>query len=133
MKIVFDTNVLIAAFISHGASAELMEHAALHHEMIVSEYILDEFRHTLLRKFHVSSTDALEAYRLVQSRCLIVDPAPIPRGDCRDPKDLPILGTAVSGSCDCLVTGDQDLLILKRYRGIDIVIPIGFWQYEADR
>jgi predicted nucleic acid-binding protein len=47
----------------------------------------------------------------------------VPIGACRDPADAPVLGTAVSGRADLLVTGDADLLVLKRYRGIAIVSP----------
>ncbi len=39
MKIVLDTNVLIAAFISHGTCNELLEHCALNHEVILSPFI----------------------------------------------------------------------------------------------
>lgn len=44
MKIVLDTNVFIAAFISHGACHELLEHCAIRHEIILSPFIYDEFK-----------------------------------------------------------------------------------------
>ena len=34
---------------------------------------------------------------------------------CRDPDDDKLLETAVLGRADCIVTGDQDLLILGSY------------------
>jgi len=45
---------------------------------------------------------------------------------CRDPDDNKLLEIAVAGRADCLVTGDQDLLILDRFRGIPILTPTGF-------
>jgi putative PIN family toxin of toxin-antitoxin system len=40
---------------------------------------------------------------------------------CRDPKDDKFLNLASSGKANFIVTGDDDLLILKSYRGIQIL------------
>jgi uncharacterized protein len=40
---------------------------------------------------------------------------------CRDPNDDFLIETAVAGGADYLVTGDEDLLSLKEYRGVPIV------------
>ena len=45
---------------------------------------------------------------------------------CRDPDDDKLLEVAVIGRADCLVTGDQDLLILNPFQGIPILTPAGF-------
>ena len=42
---------------------------------------------------------------------------------CRDTDDDIVLGTAVAGTCDLIVTGDSDLLVL--YQNIPIVSPRG--------
>jgi uncharacterized protein len=42
---------------------------------------------------------------------------------CRDPKDDKFLGLAVAGAADAIVTGDDDLLVLHPFRGIEIVRP----------
>jgi predicted nucleic acid-binding protein len=47
-------------------------------------------------------------------------------GECRDPRDNKFLELAISGNADCIVTGDQDLLVLHPFRGISIVSPRGF-------
>ena len=41
--------------------------------------------------------------------------------ECRDPKDNQYLELAVNGQAECLITGDQDLLILNPFRGILIL------------
>nr|WP_242054306.1 putative toxin-antitoxin system toxin component, PIN family [Nostoc parmelioides] len=41
--------------------------------------------------------------------------------ECRDPKDNKYLELAVSGKAECIVTGDDDLLVLKPWRGIEIL------------
>lgn len=45
---------------------------------------------------------------------------------CRDPKDNKFLSLAVSGKATHLVTGDEDLLVLHPFRGIEIVSPAAF-------
>ncbi|WP_347566266.1 putative toxin-antitoxin system toxin component, PIN family [Scytonema sp. UIC 10036] len=39
----------------------------------------------------------------------------------RDPKDNKYLELAVSGQAECIVTGDDDLLVLNPFRGIEIL------------
>jgi putative PIN family toxin of toxin-antitoxin system len=131
MRLVLDTNVLVAAFISHGACHELLEHCVLHHEIVLSTAILDEFRRTLTRKFGFTSDEVGEAVRLLRSRAVLVQPAQPARRICRDADDDWVLATALSGDCRCLVTGDEDLLELREYQGISIVSPGAFWQFES--
>jgi putative PIN family toxin of toxin-antitoxin system len=50
---------------------------------------------------------------------------------CRDPKDDQFLDVAVNGKANVLMTGDQDLLVLRSFRGVEIVSPAQF--LDADR
>jgi uncharacterized protein len=45
---------------------------------------------------------------------------------CRDPDDDKLLEIAFVGRANCLVTGDQDLLVLDEYQGIPILTPARF-------
>ena len=45
---------------------------------------------------------------------------------CRDPDDDKILELAVNGHADYIVTGDDDLLVMNPFRGIEIVRPAEF-------
>ena len=45
---------------------------------------------------------------------------------CRDPEDDAILACALEARVDYLVTGDEDLLELKVFKGIRIVTPRDF-------
>ncbi len=130
MRIVFDTNVLIAAFISRGVCAELFEHCVRRHKIIASKFIFTEFSDRLTTKFKFSKHEVSEAVQLLLGRIVIVTPLNLERGVCRDPKDNLILGTALKAQCQCIISGDKDLLILKKYKGIDIISPQDFWKYE---
>lgn len=133
MRIVLDTNVLVAAFIAHGTCNELLEHCALRHIIVLSDYILDELRTVLSKKFGFNADECREVITLLRSRCILVQPTPLNGPCCSDPVDDPIIGTAVAGNCDCLVTGDKALQKLKAYDRVVIVFPGDFWRFEEGR
>ena len=130
MKVVLDTNVLIAAFITHGTCNELLEHCAVNHEVVVSHFILNELRDKLVHKFGFTEREADGVVQLLTSRCTVVTPLPLTEPICRDPDDDKIIGTALAGKCNCIVTGDRDLLDLRRVRGVQMVSPSDFWRFE---
>ncbi len=51
MKVVLDTNVLLAAFGRGGVCREVVEACLLVHRIQLSEFILSEFRRKLVEKF----------------------------------------------------------------------------------
>jgi predicted nucleic acid-binding protein len=79
----------------------------------------------------VTTTQADQSVRLLRTRLEVVEPVALRAQVCRDPDDDVVLGTAVAGRCDAIVTGDKDLLDLVRYRDIPIVSPRGFWSLES--
>jgi len=131
MRILLDTNVLIAAFISHGVCSELLEHCSRRHILITSQFILEEFRGKLLEKFGFSDSEAQAAVRLLLTRMEVVAPPPLPTPACRDADDDNVLAAAIAGACDCIVTGDKDLLDLRAFQAIQIASPGQFWRRET--
>jgi predicted nucleic acid-binding protein len=49
-------------------------------------------------------------------------------GTCRDPSDIPVLGTVLAAKANLLITVVRDLLILAEFRGIAMVKPGEFWR-----
>ena len=130
MRLVLDTNVLIAAFISHGVCSELLEHCVINHDVVLSKFILDELKTKLTTKFKFTTRDASSVVSLLKSRCSVVRTRTLPSPVSRDPDDDNIIATALSGACGCIITGDKDLLVLKKAGDILIVSPSHFWQIE---
>jgi putative PIN family toxin of toxin-antitoxin system len=133
MRLVLDANVLIAAFIARGVCAELLEHCVREHEPVTSEAVLEEVRRNLVEKVKVSAAQAEQTVRLLRTRFEVVEPVALEAQVCRDPDDDVVLGTAIAGRCEAIVTGDRDLLDLVTHREITIVSPRGFWSLESQR
>ncbi len=126
MKIVLDTNVVVAAFASRGLCEAIFELCLDSHDLVVSEHLLRESHRTLVKKVKVPKKGADEIISLLRDNAILVRPEKLPADACRDPDDVPILGLALAAGADCIVTGDKDLLVLKRFRSIPIRTPRDF-------
>jgi putative PIN family toxin of toxin-antitoxin system len=133
VRLVLDANVLIAAFVARGVCAELLEYCVREHEVVTSAAILEEVRRNLVDKVKVTGARADQTVRLLRTRLEVVVPVALESKLSRDPDDDLVLGTALAGRCDAIVTGDKDLLDLATHRGIAIVSPRGFWSFESQR
>jgi len=130
MKAVFDTNVVVAAFVSEGLCARLLTRASRRHfELCLCPVIIDETTKVLTKKIRLSIHEAREAISLlVQASTHGEPPGPVPavKDVCRDPGDDRILACALAHDADYLVTGDNDLLFLRTFRGVRIITPRDF-------
>lgn len=134
MKAVLDTNVLIAAFLTEGLCSGLMIRARKRaFSLVLCDDIISEFRGILRKKFKISPTDVSEISAIVSEAAseIIHDLSSAPN-ICRDPDDNIIIACAVDAHADYIVTGDEDLLILKRYKDIVIINPRNFEALFAD-
>lgn len=123
MRIYFDTNILFSAFVSHGVCAGLYEECLQRATLVVSDHILAELEEKLITKAKVSRNDAREVISAVRADSELIKAKGLPHPVCRDPDDDLVLGGAHEAGADAIVTGDQDLLVLKQYRGIPILTP----------
>jgi putative PIN family toxin of toxin-antitoxin system len=120
VKAVFDTNILIAAFLTEGICAKLLIRARRRDfDMIICDGILQEFKRVLKKKFAASPHEMSEALTILSAAAQDIlgqtnSIVPI----CRDSDDNLILACAKDAVADYLVTGDEDLLVLKNYEGI---------------
>jgi putative PIN family toxin of toxin-antitoxin system len=128
VKAVFDTNVLIAALLTEGLCSGLLIRARKHNfDLVLCDDIIREFKGILTKKFKISSSDISEITSIIieASSEILHKAASAPR-ICRDPNDDMIIACAVDANADYIVTGDDDLLILKRYKNILIINPRHF-------
>ena len=134
MKAVFDTNVLIAAFLTEGICSGLLIRARKKaFNLVLCDDIIREFEGILKKKFKLTATDISEISAIVSEAAseILHKLGPIPN-ICRDPNDDMIIACAIDAAADYIVTGDEDLLILKRYKDIVIINPRNFEALFAD-
>jgi len=128
MKVVFDTNVLVSAFVTEGVCSKLLGRARRRQFfLLTSPFILKELEAVLLKKLSATKGETRQVLRiLAEAISALVQPARPISGICRDPDDDNILSCAIAASADYLVTGDSDLLELREFRGTQIVAPRDF-------
>lgn len=124
MRIVLDTNVLIAAAL-RGKFAESILEMADNNLMILitSEDILKELADKLHSKFNWKYDDIQSFVEGIREISYIVEVTKHIPVISRDPEDNKILECALSGKADLIVTADQDLIKLKTFKNIGIVHP----------
>ena len=127
MRVVLDTNVLLAGVATHGICEGLMAICFRDHSVVLSQHILNEFAEHYVGKFKATDLQAALVADTLRQHSEIVVPALIPQDAFGDEDDLPVLGTAVAGQADCLVTGDKQLLELGAFQGIPILSPREFY------
>jgi uncharacterized protein len=122
MKVVFDTNIFISAFFIPGSKAENAVLRIIEGKdvLLLSKGILDELLTVLSTKF---SRDIEEISRVAVILSEIAEWV-VPSGKVEvlnDDPDNRILECAVSGNADVIVTGDKQLLRLRRYEKTKII------------
>lgn len=130
MRVVFDTNVLAAAFAADGLCSKLLRRANKHEFiLLVCPVIVEEFRCALEKKLEAKEEEILVALSLLREVSVMTGetpPAAKPARIVRDPDDDLILFCAVTAEADFLVTGDKDLLAIREHGKIKIIDPREF-------
>lgn len=129
---VIDTNIFISAIIRGGTAYELLE---LWHEdkftLITTKDLLDEItdvlkREKIYRKYKIAEDEITKLLDGLELNATFVDPLKISDLSIRsrDPKDDILLACCLGAKVDYLITGDEDLLVLKnkkQLRGLKIL------------
>ena len=128
MKIILDTNVIIAAFAARGLCSAVFELCLDRFDVVLSESILQETSNHLNDKIKlpVAHCEAIISY--LRANCSISEVDDVETSACRDKNDLHVLGLAQHASADYIITGDKDLLDLSKYGNTRIVTPREFWK-----
>lgn len=118
MRVVFDTNILLSAFLTEGGAAQqLFAKVVAAHAILTSEYILQEAVGKLSGKLKVPEREIGFFMRYVRTRMTVIDLSEkVGRIDFKDPKDIPILHLLEAAGIHYFVTGDKKLLELKKHK-----------------
>ncbi|MEK6544696.1 MAG: putative toxin-antitoxin system toxin component, PIN family [Elusimicrobiota bacterium] len=126
-RIVFDTNILVSAFLFGGKPA-LAVNQALKGDILAftSPILLAELSRILIEKFRLTplSADAFTAEW--KDSVQVIEPTTRISMVKNDPSDDRVLECALTSHADAIVSGDRHLLTLKVFRSIPILNPAAY-------
>nr|MBA4405236.1 putative toxin-antitoxin system toxin component, PIN family [Nanoarchaeum sp.] len=127
LKLVLDTNTLVSAFFWEGDEAKLFREIEKGRAILfISKEILQEIEKVIIRpKFiEVMNKAGLTSDQIIQKIISVSRLVIGPKLNilvCRDKEDNKFLECAQNAKVHYIVSGDKDLLNLKRYKNIKIV------------
>ena len=112
MKILADTNILISALLYPKSKPSLaLYHAADNHELVITDYNINELHRITKKKFPTKLTDVDV---LLTKLSFELISAPLSANKLiADPKDAPILNAAIVNEVDIIISGDKHFLELE--------------------
>jgi uncharacterized protein len=126
-RIVLDTNVYISAVLTSGnprTILDLVREKKL--ELFVSENILIEIERILSVKIKFDDSEVNDILESIRDISFLVSPIVRIAEIEKDKSDNRILECGVEANTDYIITGDNHLLSLKKYKGITILNPYDF-------
>ena len=122
MRVVFDTNIYVSAFILPGSRADLaiLKVIGEADQLLISKPILDELLGVLARKFFRNADELARVAVFLSELAELVRPRR-KIGVLADEADNRILECAVNGKAEAILTGDKAMLELKTFEGIRIL------------
>ena len=124
MRVVFDTNIYIAAVLRGGFAEDIISLAdkkAI--TLLTSKDILKELENKLLIKFRFSYDQVNFIIKRINKLSVLIETTEKITQIKRDPDDNKILECAIAGKADLIVSSDQDLIQLKTYKDIPVIHP----------
>jgi putative PIN family toxin of toxin-antitoxin system len=122
MRVVFDSNILIAALLFHGGRAEAAVSKILDgvDDLVISRPIIQEVLSVLATKFSRDMEELGRVAVVLGEMGEIVKPSR-QLSVFRDDPDNRILECAVEGKAEAIVTGDKAMLAIGEYEGIRLI------------
>jgi putative PIN family toxin of toxin-antitoxin system len=119
----FDSNVVVSGAGWRGESHLCLKAMARRRvRVFTSRWIPEESRRAIM-SLPMPARDPMPVLLWFSEKARIVSPMPTGKPRSRDRKDHPVLGTALAAKAGLIVTYDQDLLVLRKPFGIEIVRP----------
>lgn len=110
MRVMVDTNVLFSSILfPNGQTAKAFQHCTALYDLVIPSYVIAELKRVVSKKFPSKIRD-IDLFFEKLSFELAYTPENPKQGlfEIRDPKDYPVLYTALLENVDILITGDAD-------------------------
>ncbi|MDR1256420.1 MAG: putative toxin-antitoxin system toxin component, PIN family [Spirochaetaceae bacterium] len=125
MKIVLDSNIFVSSFFWKGNPRRILDRITSGlDELYITDEILQEIAAVMSRKkFDTKTNDITDYIKIIESYSIKSFPKTKIKDGSRDIDDNKILECGFECNIDFIITGDDDLLVLKKYNNIKIVKP----------
>jgi len=122
MRVVFDTNIFVSAFVIPGSLAEkaILKIIEGKDVLLLSREILDELLSVLATKFSRDKEEISRVAVTLTDMAEWVEPR-LRICELEDDPDNRVLECAVFGKADRIVTGDKEMLRLRGYQDTKII------------
>jgi putative PIN family toxin of toxin-antitoxin system len=123
IRLAVDANVWISTLLSPRFQLRIEVVFGEKYRLMVSEELFDDLERAINKPHlarRINRTDYDELVSKLRSVAELVDVHSVVE-ICRDPKDNFLLALAKDGNADYLITGDNDLLVLKKFEKTKIV------------
>jgi uncharacterized protein len=133
-KVVIDTNIFVSSFMGGNPRKIIDFWKKSEIILCLSNDILDEYIDVLKRMGFINEEELTELLLLFSKGFNILFTTKTPRIEFvkDDPDDDKFIECSVALSADFIITGDNDLLSLKRYMSIKILSPLEFVKYHEN-
>lgn len=121
MIVVLDSGIWISALQFGGTPQAALNSVFSDHTVAICDQIVAEVRATLVRKFSWKDEEVLAILKEYISDGTHVEVTGTLHGVCRDLKDDMVLECAVKSRAEIILSGDNDLLSVKTYSGIQVL------------
>jgi uncharacterized protein len=132
VRIVVDTNVIIAGLVAEGICRDIVKRRLPACELFTSRVLLDELAAKLREKFGLDPNE-LPLLKIYGDEAAVIKPPKLSKPVCRDVDDDEVLATALAAKAEIILTGDKDLLMLKEFQGVKILSPRQFAEWMDRR
>ncbi len=132
MKIVPDSNIIFAAFSSRGLCNSLFELCIEKHTIYFNTQIIDEISKNFKKKLKLPGENIQLIVAYLYEFCHFSEHEMINENISRDKDDDGIISLAFFNDAKYIITGDKDLLDLKKYKSIMILTPRQFWEISKN-
>ena len=131
MTVFLDTNVLASSIATRGLCSELLESVIHDHELLTCRPVLRELERVLAQKLRLPEAVVAGFLALLKAEGTVVESRKNPPIPIKDADDIPILACAIAGKADVFVTGDKELLGLRKIEDLAVVSPRDLWNQLA--
>ena len=128
MKVFLDTNVLVSAIATRGLCADVLREILISHQLVISAPLIAELKNILLNKLEIPQEIIDDFVAVLTQESVFSETTKLQNIDIKDPDDILILSTALNGKAELFVTGDKELLELKKIKSMKILSPRKFWE-----